>query len=125
MKTIEEILNSGAVMNAKVMPVNGITVLAGQIYDRKQRINFTLGTNEDGWEHVAISVGGGRRIPTWDVMCKAKRTFWNDFEDVVQLHPKETQFFHGFPKEMEVLHLWRPADGDWSLLNEMFQEGRT
>lgn len=124
MKTNQEIIDSGKVCNFSQMEVNGISIMCGEIYDRKEKIHFTAGRDEDGWEHVATSIGTGRKIPSWETMCKAKKVFWNDEEDVVQLHPRESSYFHGFPGKMEVLHLWRPKNGDWSLLNFSFGSER-
>ena len=127
MKTLEEIKASGAVFNLMNAAVMGIPMLCGQIYDRNLQIFFTLGFDEEGWEHAAIHVGNGRKTPSWEVMCKAKQTFWRDDEDVVQLHPKESEYFHGIgmkpsgKEKLEVLHLWRPVNGDWSLLNSVFK----
>lgn len=135
MKTLEEIKASGDVFNLMNTEVMGIQMIAGQIYDRETQIFFTLGFDEDGWEHAAIHVGRGRKTPSWEIMCKAKRVFWRDDEDVVQIHPKASEYFHGFSgmnrdtgtigggariSKMEVLHLWRPKNGDWSLLNSTF-----
>jgi hypothetical protein len=123
MRTFKEIIESGKIYDyrcTELLGVQALGIIGGKIYDRKENITFTLGFNEAGWEHVAISVGSGRKIPSWEIMCKAKSIFWRDDEAVVQLHPKESAYFHGFPKKMEVLHLWRPVDGDWSLLNKMF-----
>ena len=118
MKTIEEIREECNVYGMQECEVCGIKMLAGMIYDRNEKIYFTAGANEDGWEHVAVHVGNGRRTPSWEVMCKAKAVFWHDDEDVIQLHPKKTEYFHGIENAgMEVLHLWRPVSGDWSELN--------
>ena len=118
MKSIEEIKASGQVAGLIPTEVMGLKMLAGQLYDRNEQIWFTLSDNEDGWEHVAVHVGRGRKAPTWDVMCKVKAAFWRADECVVQIHPDEGEYFHGFDG-MEVLHLWRPVDGDWSKLNSM------
>ena len=118
MKTLDEIREEGNVYGTMVTECCGIKMLAGMIYDRHEKIYFTLGTNEEGWEHVAVHVGNGRRTPSWEVMCKAKATFWRDDEDVVQIHPKKSEYLHGIEGgNMEVLHLWRPVSGDWSELN--------
>jgi hypothetical protein len=52
-------------------------------------------------------------------MCEVKRAFWGDDEMVVQIHPTEDKFFHGPTFDTNILHLWRPADGDWSKLEEV------
>lgn len=118
MKTFEQIKDEGNICNYAEVEIDGIKMLAGEIYDRTQKIYFTLGDNEDGWEHVAIHVGNGRKTPSWEVMCKAKAVFWGDDEEVVQIHPKKSAYFHGIEgANMEVLHLWRPKNGDWTLMN--------
>ena len=115
---MEEITAEGKIFNVQKIAYGGIEMLAGEIFDRGQRIYFTLGSEEEGWEHVAVHVGNGRRCPSWETMCKVKETFWRDDEDAIQLHPKKAEYFHGFSgSNMEVLHLWRPIDGDWSRLN--------
>lgn len=123
MRSLKEIKDSGKIFNLQELCGNDMPILAGEIFDRKERICFTLGQNENGWEHVAISIGNGRKTPSWEVMCKAKKVFWRDDEEVVQLHPKESEYFHGFAgANMEVLHLWRPVNGDWCLLNDYFRK---
>ena len=83
------------------------------------------GADEDGWEHVSVSPRGSKResvkpCPTWRQMCDVKRLFWRDDEMAVQLHPAEDDYFHGPTYDTNILHLWRPCDGDWSRLNEKF-----
>lgn len=79
--------------------------------------------DEEGWEHVSVSPVGSKYdvaqpCPTWDQMCEVKRLFWDDDEMAVQLHPPESQYLHGIVASTNILHLWRPADGGWSLLDE-------
>ena len=116
MKTLEEIKAAGKIYNVRTVRYNGMEMIGGEIFDRDQRIYFTLGQNEDGWEHVAVHVGNGHRTPSWETMCKVKDTFWQPEEDVIQLHPKKSEYFHGVDG-MQVLHLWRPVNGDWAKLN--------
>ena len=34
---------------------------------------LVVGTNEDGWEHVSVSIpDSGRKMPTWEEMCEVK-----------------------------------------------------
>lgn len=79
----------------------------------KVRASLLVGFNEDGWEHVSIELFA-RRLPTWEEMCYVKDIFWDEEEDVVQIHPKNSQYVD----IVEGLHLWRPVNGDWSLLNK-------
>ena len=73
-------------------------------------------------EHVSVSCHNRKKLPTWDDMCKLKKMFFNDDEMVVQIHPSEENYLHGvsrpgFKTLENVLHLWRPMDGDFSILN--------
>ena len=82
-----------------------------------------FGDDEEGWEHVSVSPKGSKyerdqATPTWDEMCQVKRIFWSDNETVVQFHPAEVEYLHGIGGDTNILHLWRPKDGDWSALNE-------
>ena len=65
MKTFEQIKDEGNICNYAKVEIKRIKMLAGEIYDRNQKIYFTLGDNEDGWEHVAIHVGNGKKTPSW------------------------------------------------------------
>lgn len=76
------------------------------------------GRNEDGWEHVSICLYMGKK-PTWEDMCEVKGIFWDDEEQVVQIHPRKSQYVN----IAEVFHLWRPANGDWEIMND--EEGVT
>lgn len=90
--------------------------------DKKFTGSFILGFNEHGMEHVSVSSYKKRQLPDWETMCRIKEIFWEDEEMVVQIHPKKSEYIHdvGLPgnKLENVLHLWRPADGDWSRLEE-------
>lgn len=57
-----------------------------------------------GWEHVSVSPEKMRVIPSWDDMCLIKSIFWNDDEEVIQVHPKTTEYVNNMPN---CLHLWR------------------
>lgn len=119
MRTLEEIKNR--VSGVQELDVIGVHLYAGRMFDIESHkiINVTFGFDEDGYEHAAVSFGNGRKPPTWDIMCKVKKSLWNDDETVVQIHPRETEYFHGFKGAcLEVLHMWRPVNGDWSIMNE-------
>lgn len=72
---------------------------------------FVMGRDENGMEHVSVQLQ--RKLPTWEEMCEIKDIFWEDEEEVVQIHPKKSEYVN----ITEALHLWRPKDGDWSRLN--------
>lgn len=75
--------------------------------------HIVVGANEEGWEHVSIELAT-KRLPTWEEMCLIKDIFWDEEEEVVQIHPKASEYVN----ITEALHLWRPVNGDWSLLNK-------
>ena len=78
--------------------------------------------DEEGWEHVSVSPKGSKYekdqpTPTWDEMCQVKAIFWGPTEMVVQIHPQESEYLHGIGGDTNILHMWRPKNGDWSALN--------
>ncbi len=64
-----------------------------------------------GWEHVSVTLKSKERkidrCPTWAEMCYVKEIFWDDEEEVMQLHPKKSDYVNFHPY---CLHLWRPKD---------------
>jgi hypothetical protein len=59
-----------------------------------------------GWEHVSVSLVRGSRCPNWDEMCFVKDLFWSEDEWVVQYHPAKADHINNHPG---VLHLWKPV----------------
>jgi hypothetical protein len=68
-----------------------------------------VASDGEGWEHVSVHARGRKmnamRTPTWKEMCYVKRLCWDGEDEVVQFHPKESQYVNYHP---HVLHLWRP-----------------
>lgn len=92
-----------------------------ELHGRHGTLLCMWGDDEDGWEHVSVSPKGSKSerdqpCPTWAQMCEAKKAFWGDDEMVVQVHPSEDKYLHGPAFDTNILHLWRPKDGDWSNL---------
>ena len=77
-----------------------------------------FGFKENGWEHVSVSHRNKKRLPTWEDMCKLKEMFWGKDVTVCQFHPAEAAYVHGVNRLGNVLHLWRPIDGDFSVITE-------
>ena len=107
--------------NERLMPdgvMNGAYYFTTFIYSgsKKVEVHLGIGFDEEGWEHVSVSIKPSTKVPSWDIMCKVKEIIFEDEEEVVQIHPKKSYYFHGF-KDCEVLHMWRPKNGDWSLMN--------
>lgn len=85
--------------------------------DLKIRASVIFGYNENGlMEHVSIRPQG-KTVPSWEAMCRLKDLFFYPEEMVVQIHPKASRYFHGIGTMQNVLHLWRPKSGDFSILN--------
>ena len=81
-------------------------------FNNGKECSICIGSNEEGWEHVSIEMYG-RKLPTWDEMCEIKDLCWDDEEEVVQIHPKKSHYIN----MTEAMHLWRPVNGDWSIMN--------
>lgn len=81
-----------------------------------------MGFCEEGWEHVSIAPQYQNKQPSWADMCEIKDIFWSKKEDVVQLHPRDTDYVHSISyrgqKREDIFHLWRPTAGNWNLMNE-------
>ena len=122
MKTIEELKEARylCIVFADKRMVTGWV----EFPDLKFRGNVICGFNEEGWEHVSIGSHNKKQLPTWEVMARLKDMFWNKDEEVVQIHPAEKNYFHGFADLKNVLHLWRPADGNWELMNKGVSDGK-
>lgn len=79
-----------------------------------------------GWEHVSVIIRDRknrkliRRCPTWEEMCVVKDKFWNEDEEVIQVHPKKDDYVnhHQF-----CLHLWKPIDQELILPNKSLVDG--
>lgn len=61
-----------------------------------------------GWQHVSVSFGKVPGTPSWAVMCEVKDLFWEDEEEVIQFHPKKSEYVN---MHQGCLHLWRCTDG--------------
>jgi len=61
------------------------------------------------WDHVSVSIDGQpTATPTWEEMCLVKSLFWDDEEEVMQIHPRKSEYVN---HHKGCLHLWRPAGG--------------
>jgi hypothetical protein len=114
MRTIEEVKHNKAIMVKETWTGGfaGFINLSTGI-----RASVVAGWNEGGWEHVSIRLYA-RRLPKWEEMCEVKEIFWDDEEEVAQFHPRKSKYVN----ITEALHLWRPVDGDWSIINKELDE---
>ena len=122
MRTIEDIKKQPHICVKEMFPgMEGMPeVLMGwcDYPDKKFKGSLIAGFNEDGWEHVSVSSLNKRQLPDWETMCRLKEAFWEDEEMVVQIHPKKSEYIHGVGDLSNVLHLWRPVGGDWSMMGK-------
>lgn len=128
MKSIEELKKTAHLCITGRMPTSVIPqaqecdLWSGWVEWDNFRATVVWGYKENGWEHVSVSHMNRHKMPTWDDMCRLKEMFWGKDVTVCQFHPAEAAYVHsvGTPgKELKnVLHLWRPIDGDWSVITE-------
>jgi hypothetical protein len=120
MRIIEEIRQNPRVRKIEAAPMLGVSNLwAGLIMGPKRllQVVMSLDAELDGtlWEHVSVGIAGDmKHTPTWEEMDCVKRIFWDDEEEVHQIHPKASEHFHGFKETRGILHLWKP-DGGWKV----------
>ena len=84
--------------------MSGIVLLST---GKKASFMFSVAENA---EHVSMQIVD--RLPRWGEMCELKDIFFDDEEEVIQIHPKKSEYVD----LTDALHLWRPADGDWNRL---------
>lgn len=65
--------------------------------------------DEGSMEHVSVSPTRKYKIPSWNDMCKLKDIFFDDEEEVYQIHPPKSEYVN---LDTNCLHLWRPANGE-------------
>lgn len=120
MKTLEELQRAAhlAILGRAIGIQEEYEVYRGIVSWNDFEGSVVFGMNEAGcMEHVSISCYKRNRLPSWEIMCRTKDLFWRKDEMVVQIHPTEERYFHGFKTLTNVLHLWRPKDGNFELLN--------
>ena len=98
MRSIEEIKKK-----VKWVKIIGGGVYGTEIALTKGLASVIFGNDEGGWEHVSISPYN-KKMPSWDDMCAIKDIFWEDEEEVIQIHPKKSEYVN---IQENCLHLWR------------------
>lgn len=67
-----------------------------------------IASDEEGWEHVSVTNQTTRKshlvCPSWEMMCRIKRAFWDDEECVVEFHVPMSEWINEHPG---CLHLWK------------------
>ncbi len=94
----------------KFQGVNGIYIIAHYRINNYE-FRCVASDNEEGWEHVSVTINpchkNATRCPTWEEMCFIKDQFWNDEEEVIQIHPKKSDYVNAYEF---CLHLWRKIE---------------
>ena len=125
MRTLEEVMNNSQVQFGNFFKtaecdMNGFQGFL-RLRDSKHTMSFMCSIDNDGdrkVEHVSVSyMDSNRKTPTWEEMCQVKEIFWDDEKEVHQVHPKKSQYVHGYKDLKNVLHLWRPVGG-WGRFEE-------
>jgi hypothetical protein len=119
MRTVEEVRNNSQVQFGNYIKTTDGDMSGYQGYlrlrDSKHTMTFMASIDTDGnrkIEHVSVCyMDSNRKTPTWEEMCAIKEIFWDDEEEVHQIHPKKSQYVHGVKNLRNVLHLWRPIEG--------------
>jgi hypothetical protein len=106
-----QILNQVKTIDGDMAGIEGYLNLR----DGKKTMTFMASIDDNGkWEHVSVSYNGEtKKLPSWTEMCAVKDLFWEPEEEVHQIHPKHSQYVHGYGRKENILHLWRPVGG-WS-----------
>ena len=76
---------------------------------------------EDGMDHVSVSPKEQNVMPSWGDMCVLKDIFFEDEEEVYQIHPKKSQYVNFVGN---CLHLWKPKGHDLNELTKMKEPSR-
>ena len=110
--------------NTQVQMTNKIRTIEGDMQgiegflnlrDSRKTMTFLASIDNDGhkeWEHVSVAYDNERRkTPSWAEMCAVKEVFWRPDEEVHQIHPKDSEYVHGYKGKDNILHLWRPVGG--------------
>jgi len=99
MKTIKEIIASPRLRNIFISMDGGNADIHIDGWD-----GSLIWSTGAGWEHVSVSPYRKNVIPSWESMCSIKEMFWNDDEEVIQIHPKKAEYVNNVKN---CLHLWR------------------
>jgi hypothetical protein len=70
---------------------------------------FCIVSDQEGWEHVSVSLASKARLPIWSEMCYVKDLFWGEDEVVVQYHPAKANYVNF---QASTLHMWKPSSAD-------------
>lgn len=119
MRTYEEILTNSKVWNVMIVAGSGMGFV--KLPDCGT-CSVIFGSGEDGYEHISVSPKHKFRIPSWEDMCVLKEIFFEDEEEVYQIHPKKSEYVN---LSKNCLHLWKPIGHELGELvnnSEMYED---
>jgi hypothetical protein len=68
-----------------------------------------IASDQEGWEHVSVTNQTHPKshlvCPSWEMMCRVKRAFWDNEETVIEYHVPMSEWINDHPG---CLHLWKP-----------------
>lgn len=111
MKPLKEILENSKIWNYTPFPMNSAFIKLPDC----GTCSVIWGDNEEGYEHVSVSPKKKFNTPTWNDMCVLKDIFFEDDEEVYQIHPKKSEYINVVEN---CLHLWKPIGHE---LNELIE----
>ncbi len=76
----------------------------------RSMVLMVISNGYSGWDHVSVSLSN--RCPNWKEMCFIKDLFFEEYETVVQFHPKKSEYENYHPY---CLHLWRNQTKEFEL----------
>ena len=89
--------------------MNGCFVIPFMEENGKQHRLGCVASDGLGWEHVSVTDQTSPRshliCPSWEMMCRVKRAFWDDEETVIEYHVPMSEWINTHPG---CLHLWKP-----------------
>lgn len=118
MKSDEQILASG-LWGAQPVPMVGMRAWIKLPDCGTCSVIWTR--NMDGWEHVSVSPKHKFNIPSWEDMCRLKDVFFDDEEEVYQIHPPKSHYVN---MVNNCLHLWRPLSSEALVRGRHVDEAR-
>lgn len=111
MKKREEIITNLKIWNIETLPFGMNRALVR--LPECGTCSVVWSDNENGWEHVSVAPKKQFHIPSWNDMCALKDMFFNDEEEVYQIHPKRSEYVN---LQSNCLHLWKPIGHEISEL---------
>lgn len=107
MKKYEEIIKSDRIFDVKTF---GSFQSAFVKLTDAGTCSVVWSDDENGWEHVSIAPKKKYKTPSWNDMCQLKDIFFDGEEEVMQLHPKKSEYVNIVGN---CLHLWKPKGIDF------------